>query len=105
MKWVPWVLFALALVATLYSFVLLLNGGAALTDARSEVRRLRERSDLALSIIRRDWLGREAASVTGLSRELEQKGTIVGTEDGSFEVGDLIFEVKDGLVANVRYID
>jgi hypothetical protein len=25
--------------------------------------------------------------------------------DGSFEIGDLIFEIKDGVVTQVRYFD
>jgi hypothetical protein len=89
----------------MYLFVLLLNAGSALDDARSEVARLRERSDLALSVVRKDWLGKDAASVADLSRQLEQQGVIVGTEGDSFKIGDFIFETKGSLVTRVRYID
>lgn len=105
MKRVPWILFGLSLIAVLYLFVLLLNAGSAVGDARSEVAHLRERSDLALTIVRKDWVGKEAARVTALSRELEQKGVIVKTEGSSFEIGDLIFETKGGLITGVRYLD
>ncbi len=104
-KVLPWILFGLALVAAMYLFVLLLNAGSALDDARSEVARLRERSDLALSLVRKDWLGKNAASVADLSRQLAQRGVIVGTEGDSFEIGDFIFETKGGVVTGVRYID
>lgn len=104
-KWVPWILLGLSLIAVFYLFLLLLNAGSALGDARSEVARLRERSDLALVVVHKDWLGKDAASVADLSRELGQKGLIVGTEGSSFKIGDFIFETKDGFVTGVHYID
>ncbi len=105
MKRVPWILFSLLLMAALYLFVLLLNAGSTLGDARSQEGYLRVRSDLALTIIRKDWVGKEIASVTALSRELEQKGVIVGTEGSSLKIGDFIFETKGGLITGVRYVD
>ena len=104
-KRLPWILLAVLFVAVLYLLALLLNAASALDDARSEVMRLRERSDLALAVVRRDWLGRDVASLTDLSRVLEKSGVIVGTEGASVEIGDFIFETKDGLVTVVRYID
>lgn len=104
-KALPWIFFGLALVAALYLFVLLLNGGVALDDARSEVVRLRARSDLALSIIRKDWIGKDATSIAELSKELERQGVIVGVEDSVFEIGDFIFETQGSLVTEVHYID
>lgn len=104
-KALPWIFFGLALLAVLYLFVLLLNGGSALNDARSEVVRLRERSDLALSLVRKDWIGREAARVKVLSKEFERQGVIVGIEGDAFKIGDFIFETQDGLVTEVHYID
>ena len=85
--------------------VLLLNGGAALEDSRSEVVRLRERSNLALSIVRNDWLGKNKASVTNLSKGLEQHGVIVGVEGNNFKIGDFIFETNGDSVIKVNYID
>ncbi|WP_035217160.1 hypothetical protein [Desulfobulbus elongatus] len=101
----PWIFFGLALLVVLYLSVLLLNGGAALNDARSEVERLRERSNIALSIVRKDWIGKDATSVNELSREFGRQGVIVGVEDGVFEIGDFIFETRDGLIMEVHYID
>lgn len=104
-KAIPWILFGLTFLASFYLFMLLLNGGVALDNARSEVTRLRERSNLALSIIRKDWLGKKAASLADLSRELERQGVIVGVEGDTFKVGDFIFETKGGVVTEIRYID
>lgn len=62
-KLIPWILFALSVTAALYLFVLLLNAGSALDDRTSSVARLRERGDLALAVIRRDWVGKDMASL------------------------------------------
>src|SRR4051812_47273065 len=105
MKRIPWILFGLSLVATLYLFALLLNAGSALDDARSEVARLRERSDLALAIIRKDWIGKDAASIASLSKEFEKQGVIVATERNSINIGPLILDTKDDAVTGVHYID
>lgn len=101
----PWVFSGLVLAAAIYVCILLLNAGVALDDARSEVARQRERNSLALSVIREEWVGRKAADVAVLSIEFERQGVIVGTEGEDFEIGDLIFEVKKGVVADVHYID
>lgn len=98
-----WILFALAAVATLSLCVLWLDLAITLDDARSETKRIRERSELALSVIQSDWVGREAAKVTALSDRFEKQGVITGTEDGAVEIGDLIFEVREGVVTGVRY--
>jgi len=104
-KALPWILFGLTFLASLYLLVLLLNGGVALDNARSEVTRLRERSNLALSIVRKDWLEKKAASLAELSIELERQGVIVGVEGDTLKVGDFIFETKGDVVTEVRYID
>jgi hypothetical protein len=105
MNRIPWILFGLSLVAMLYLCVLLLNAGSALSDARSEVSRLRERSDLALAIIRKDWIGKNAAGIAGLSQDFEKQGVIVGSEGNSVNIGDLIIDIKDGAVTGVHYFD
>jgi hypothetical protein len=106
MKALPWVLFALALVGAVGAFALLLNAGSALDNARSQTMHLRDRGDVALTIIRKQWIGREAADVAALVAEMDQQGVIAkaGT-DGSFEIGDLVFETKNGVVTQVRYFD
>jgi len=103
-KSLPWILFGLALLGFLGLFVLLLNAGVALDDARSQTTHLRERSDLALSIVRNDWIGKDTARVVELSNELGRQGVIVGVEGGAFEIGDFIFETTDGVITDVRYI-
>lgn len=105
-KALPWILFGLALVAALYAFALVLNAGGSLDDSRTETARLRERNNIALSIVRKEWVGKDAASVVDLSKELQRKGIMVKrTRDGAFEIGDLIFETKDGVVTQVHYFD
>lgn len=100
----PWIFLGLALLVVLYFSVILLNGGAALTDARSEVERLRERSNVALSVVRKKLIGKDATSINELSREFERQGVIVGVEDGIIEIGDLIFKTRDGMITEVYYI-
>jgi hypothetical protein len=106
MKALPWVLFALALVGAVVAFGLLLNAGSALDSARSQATHLRARGEVALTIIRKQWIGRDAAEVVELVAEMDQQGVIAkrGT-DGSFEIGDFVFETKDGVVTHVRYFD
>ena len=104
-KWIPWVLFGCTFLAAAYSFILLLNAGAALDDARSEVERLRGRNDLALVILRKGWVGKETTDVSELSRVLQKQGVIVGNKDGVYEVGDIIFETGNGSVKDLRYFD
>jgi hypothetical protein len=102
----PWLLVCLSFLGNLYLFVLLLDAGALIDGARSSVERLRERSDLALFIVRQEWVGKEVAGVRALSDEIGRQGVIVkNLPDGSFEVGDLIFETKEGIVTQVRYFD
>jgi hypothetical protein len=84
----------------------LLDAGALIDGAKYRVERLRERSDLALFVIRKEWVGEEAAGVAALSHESGRQGMIAKkAPDGSFEIGDLIFEIKDGVVTQVRYFD
>jgi len=104
-KWLPWILFGATLVALVYSFVLLLNAGSELGDARSEAERLRARSDLALLIIRADWLGRSADDVVRLSEKASQEEVLTGVNRNLHEIGDLVFETRSGVVKDVRYID
>lgn len=103
---VPWLLFGLSLFAGIYLFFLLLDAGVALDDARSQVARLRERNELMLSVARKDWIGRPAASVSDLGSEFMRPGLITKkTEDGALEIGDLVFEIKNGVVTHIRYLD
>jgi len=104
-KKMPWIFSGLSLIAIFYLIVLLLNVGSASDDAWSEVKRLRERSNLALSIVRSDWLGKNKANVLNLSRDRKRQGVIVGVEGNNFKIGDFIFETNGDAVTNVKYID
>jgi len=102
-KWIPWVLFCVTLLAAVYMFILLLNAGGSLGDARSQVDHLNTRSEFVLSILREDWVGKDEASVITLSSKLEQQGVIVGKENNLYEIGELIFVIHDGVVIDVHY--
>lgn len=104
-KALPWIFFGLALLAAIYLFVLLLDAGVALDNSRSQTSYLRERSELALTIVRKEWIGKDVKHVAELSKELKQQGVIVGTERNDYKIGDFIFETSDGVVSGVRYID
>ena len=104
-KSAPWILAVLSLLIAIYLFILLLNAGKALDNSRTEVMRLSERSDLALSIIRKEWIGRGVPEVSKLQNEAENKGITTGVEKNTFELGDVIFETESGSVTEVRYID
>jgi len=104
-KVLQWITLCLLLLSVPYFLVLLLDAGVALDDARSQVTYLRQRSDLALSIVRKDWIGKDAASIAKLSKELERQGVPVRVEEEAYEIGDVIFQSKGGLVTEVRYFD
>jgi hypothetical protein len=102
----PWLLFCLSLIATTYLLILLFDAGLALDDSRTQSSHLRKRSELALMIARKDWIGRSSKSVEDLATELEQQGiTAKRREDGSFEIGTVVFETRDGVVTQMRYFD
>ena len=106
MRTLPWLLFGIALVAASYVSVLLINAAVELDDARSQEAYLSERSALALRIARKGWIGRDEASVQTFAAELEADGVITKrTTDDSFELGDIIVEVKDGVVTQMKVFD
>lgn len=84
---------------------MLLNAGGELGDARSETERLRARSIVAISIVRSDWIGREAEEVRFLYQRLKDENVVVGVDGNLREIGDIIFEIQAGVVSDVRYID
>ena len=88
-----------------YKFALLLDSGTALDDARSETERQRERSIRALLIIKNDWVGRDAADISHLSGIFHDGSVIVKVREDHIEIGDLIFDVGEGVVRDVRYFD
>jgi len=99
-------LLSIALGGVSYLFVLLLNAGSELDDARSQTTYLSERNALMLTVARKAWIGRDTDSVEALATELEREGVVVRRiENGSFELGDVVIEVKDGAVTQLRYFD
>jgi hypothetical protein len=103
-KTIPWFLFSITLAGALYLFVLLLNAGGAIDDSRWRATELRNRGELLLTIARRDWIGRDTSSAEALAIELEQEGVSVKRlPDGSFELGDIVIEVKDGVVSQMKF--
>lgn len=102
---IPWTLFGAALVVCALLLFKLLDAGVVLDNASPQADRYRSRADLSLRLIQKEWIGRTTASVGELSKELQQSGTTVGTEGSSLEIGDLIFEIKEGKVSAVRYLD
>lgn len=105
MKWVPWIISIVTTAGFGWALFLLLDSGIALDDARSEVARQRERSNQLISIICSDWVGRPSQEVELLSKLMSDQGVLVGKDDEDVEIGDVIFELKQGTVTNVRYID
>ena len=99
------VLIVCLLISNIYCFGLLLNASVEINDTHSETARLTERSSLALQIIRKGWVGKNASYVIDLSKELEQQGMLVKSQKSLLEIGDIIFETKDDLVSEARYID
>lgn len=99
------VLLLLSLAGNLYLGFLVLDAGIALNDSQSVVDQLWDRRQLALEIMRRDWIGRPASEVDALARELEAGGSIVGREGETREIGDFQFYVEDGIVVDVQDLD
>lgn len=96
------VLLVLSLAGNLYLGFLLLDAGITLTYAESTSEQLWERRQLALEIMRRDWLGRSASEVDDFARELEKEGIMIGTDGEIREIGDFLFYVEDGVVVDVQ---
>lgn len=95
----------LSLAGNVYLLVLLVDAGVVLDNARSEADLLWERRQLALEIIRRQWVGRPAAELDDLARDLAGGGVLVGREGDVREIGDFLFEVEEGVVTGVRDLD
>jgi hypothetical protein len=100
-----WVTIALSAATNVYLALLLLNGGFELDDARSVAEQLLKRREVVLEILKRDWVGRPVASVDKLAADLKRKGVVVGVEGKEREIGDFLFEIKDGIVIDVRDLD
>lgn len=88
-----------------HKFTLLLDNGVALDDARSEMERQRDRSNHALMIIKAEWIGRSFVDVIELSDKFKRKGSIIKINEDNIEIEDMIFNIKDGVVIDVKYFD
>jgi len=105
MRKLAWTLVAASAAANVYLFAKLLDAGIMLDNSRSETKRLRERSDLSLRAIQQTWVGKKPEDVAELSRRLENETVIVGVKGSAFEIGDLVFETKNGVVSDIHYFD
>ena len=105
MKRVLALLLAASLAANVYLAFLLLDAAVALDDAHSVANQLFERRELALQILRRDWIGRSVGEVEALAEELRKQGVITGVDGSLREVGDFLFVIEDGAVVDVQDLD
>jgi hypothetical protein len=97
---------AISLVANVYLIAKWLDAGIMLDNSQNEMSRQRARSELSLAIIKTAWIGKRSDAFSLLSKELEGKtGAIAGIEGDAIELGDLVFETKDGVITDVHYID
>ena len=103
MKYVPWLLCAVLLGLSSSLALVLLNGGSALTDARTQVDYLEERSELALSFVRDQWVGRTRAELLQYAEASRKRGVIVKDQPDAVEVGDMTFHVANDLITDVTY--
>lgn len=88
-----------------YKFSLLLDGGIALDDARSEVDRQRNRSNRMLMVVKRDWIGRSVGEVLVLSDEFHDRGAVVKAHEDRIEIEDVVFEIENDSVMDVNFFD
>lgn len=102
MKIILVILLVLSLAANLYLGFLLVDAGIIVDNAQTVAERLWDRRELALDIMRRDWVGRPASEVDALAEELGKEGFITGTEGEVREIGSFLFYVEDGVVVNVE---
>jgi hypothetical protein len=104
-KAIPWVLAATLLIAAVYFFVLLVDAGISIDGARTRADRLQGRSELSLYFLKKRWVGESRAEVMGAAKELEQKDVIVKNYSDVIEVGDIIFDISNDKVSDIRYMD
>jgi hypothetical protein len=96
----------ISLVANIYLLAKFFDAGIMVDNSRSEAKRQRERSEVSLALVNRAWIGKRSDEIADVSKELGDKfGLILGTEGDAIEVGDLVFETKDGVITEVHYID
>lgn len=96
------ILLIVSVAANLYLGFLLLDAGIVLDNARSVADQLWDRREVALHIMRRDWIGRSADEVDDLAQELKREGVIVGVEGNVREIGEFLFYIDDGVVVDVQ---
>lgn len=99
---VVWFALAISLVGNLWLFVLLVNAGAHVGDARSQVETLKERRTTALEILRYEWMGRSVSDLDTMKDDLAAQGVRVDVEGETREIGTFIFEVEEGVITEVR---
>lgn len=106
MKKILWFAFSISLAANVFLLAKWLDAGVVVDHLRSEASRQRARSELSLVLVSRAWVGRSSGDLTVLSSDINREaGAGMSFEGDAVELGDLVFEVKSGVITEVRYID
>lgn len=106
MKWVPWIISILFGLAAIFLAITVLDTAISLDHARSEQQRQRERSDLALSLLRERLVGEPEASLASTILAAEKSGAIVKAAPGvEVQIGEIVIRIEDRKIASVEYFD
>lgn len=100
-----WLGLAVSLIGNAWLFLLLVDAGILIDNAQSTTENLWERRQLAIEIMKRDWLGRPVSALEDLARDLKADGVIVKTRGQTHEIGSFLFDVEGGVVIDVRDFD
>lgn len=98
-------LIALLLIVAISSFLLLINAGLELDNARSETSRQRDRSNISLLIINSYWKGKDQSELDKIIPIVQQPGMVIEKETELVQIGDLLFHLRNGKIYDVIYLD
>jgi hypothetical protein len=105
MKAAGWLICGVLLFACLGLGYQLLDTRHAMSDAYSEVEHQRRRSDDALIVIRHELVGADANVLENLRGRFVRPYDVVKGNDDVVEINDLVFVVRDGMIADVHYLE
>lgn len=105
MKKIPWVIAIFFFFLSSYFFILLVNAGAHIDDVVSENSRLRERSLVALSVIHKVFVNKKFSEISNFLDDYDNKDIDTSTESVTYEMGEIIFKLKNGIIVDIIYID
>lgn len=105
-KWIPWSFAILFGLAAIYLAITVLDSAISLDHSRSEQQRQRERSDLAITLLRERLVGEPEASLASTIVAAEKNGAIVKTTPGvEVQIDEISIRIIGGRVASVEYFD